>query len=124
MTETEWDRVKGWIQQALDEGGNTFSLGDIRQLVEAEQMALVPFPQFVVMLSIINYPQLKALRVVGVGGELNGSMPDFHRYMMALPELAKQLGCKRLEATGRPGWVRAMKEIGMTSHAFMFKDLT
>jgi hypothetical protein len=123
VIESEWDRVKGWVQQALDEGGNTYSLGDIRAAVESDQMALVAFPHFAVLLAIIVYPQLKALRVVGVGGDLNKALPDYTRYAMTLPELAKQLGCKRLEAMGRPGWVRAMKDIEMTSHAFMFKEV-
>ena len=105
----------------LDEGGNTHSPDDIRAEIEADKIEMVLFPHFAALLSIVEYPQKKALRVVGIGGDVNKSLTDFHSYMMGLPELAKQLGCDRLEATGRAGWVRAIKEIGMTTHAFMWK---
>jgi hypothetical protein len=123
VSDAEWGRILPWITALLDESGNTQTPDDIKREIDADRIELVLFPHFAVLLSIVEYPQKRALRVVGMGGDLGKCMGDFQAYMMGLPELAKQLGCNRLEATGRLGWVRAIKEIGMTSHAFMWKDI-
>ena len=123
VSDAEWGRILPWVTALLDESGNTQTPDDIKRDIDADKIELVLFPHFAVLLSVVEYPQKRALRVVGMGGDLGECMRDFQAYMMGLPELAKQLGCNRLEATGRLGWVRAIKEIGMTSHAFMFKDI-
>lgn len=119
----EFDRVAPWIELVLKEGGNTHSLADIRRAVDENKIQLMTAPHAAIMLEIIVYPNLKALRVIGAGGESNEALEEVKRFAHALPEIAKALGCSRFEWGGRPGWVRVLKELGMTSQTIMFKDV-
>lgn len=119
----DFERVAPWIEKVLAEGGNTHSLADIKRGIDENTIQLMTAPHAAIMLEIIVYPNLKALRVIGAGGECNEALQEVKRFALALPEIAKALGCSRFEWGGRPGWTRILKDMGMTSQITMFRNV-
>ena len=119
----EFDRVAPWIASALQEAGGTHSIEDIRQAVAAQNMLLMTSKNAAILIEIVKYPQKKALRIFGVGGSGNEALEELKVFARGVPQMAADLGCTRFEGCGRPGWSRALRELGMTPHVFMFKDI-
>jgi len=124
MAASEFDRVSPWLQKALEEDGGAFSLDDIRAAVESRRAKLLTAPHAAVLLEVIQYPRFSALRVVGAGGETGEALEEVRQFAKAVPEIAKALGLHRYEWRGRPGWARVLKELGMTTQVFMFKEVS
>lgn len=120
---SEFDRVAPWIEDAIAEDGGAYSLSDIRTAVDAKQMQLMTAPHAAILLEIITYPQFSALRILGCGGKCNGALEEVRQFARAVPDITKALGLHRFEFRGRPGWARVLKELGMTTHVFMFKEV-
>jgi hypothetical protein len=119
-----WDRCAPWIQAALDEGGNTHTLDDVRKAIAEDRLVLRVFPHTAFLLEVIHYPQFSALRIVGCGGECNAALEEARAFILVeVPKITKAAGLRRYEARGRPGWARVLKEIGMRKQAFMFKEI-
>lgn len=121
---TEFDRVAPWIQAAIDEGGGTHTLEDIRKAIDADQLVLRTNKHTAFLLDVVQYPNFKALRVMGCGGECNKAMEEAREFAThVVPVLAKAAGVHRYQWIGRKGWERALKGLGMTCHVFMFKEV-
>jgi hypothetical protein len=117
-------KTASWLQAAIDEGGGTHTLEDIRQAIEDGRMVLRTFPHCAFLLEIVTYPKFKALRVTGAGGECNAALSEVLDFSINdIPALTKAAGLHRYEFRGREGWKRVLKPLGMTCHVFMFKDI-
>jgi hypothetical protein len=120
----EFDRVSSWLQAAIDEGGNTHSLDDIRQAIAEDRMVLRTTPHAAFLLDIVHYPKFKALRVIGAGGESHAALEELKDMAInVVPALAKAAGVHRYQWQGRPGWARILKQLGMTCQVSMYKEI-
>lgn len=119
----DFERCRPWIEAALEEGGGTHSIDDIRDAVASHKMTLMAGQHSALLLELISYPQFKALRVFGVGGDKHKALDELQQFALQIPGIAKELGCHRYEGGGRSGWLRRLKIAGMKSHVFMFKDI-
>ncbi len=76
-------------------------------------------------IEILNHPiSGQHLNVVALGTEY-GAYGYREHILSALEALAKQLGCTRLIASGRVGWIKLAKERGYETREFvvLWKDL-
>lgn len=120
----EFDRVSPWLQKAIDEGGNTHTLEDIRKDIAESRMVLRTTPHAAFLLDVVHYPNFMALRVIGAGGECNAALAELKDMAInTVPALAKAAGVHRYQWMGRPGWARVLKELGMNCQTFMFKEV-
>ena len=118
------DRVASWLQAAIDEGGGTHTLDDIRQAIAEDKMVLRVFQHCAFLLEIVTYPKFRALRVTGAGGDCNEALAEVLDFSInTVPALTKAAGLQRYEFMGREGWKRVLKPLGMTCHVYMFKEI-
>ena len=75
-------------------------------------MAFTAEPQFLgaAVTQLVEYPQFSAMRIVLLGGkrfdEWKAKLDD------QISDTARKLGCKRMEAFGRAGFVRSLQGLG------------
>jgi hypothetical protein len=106
ITEKQWERVKGYLQPALDRGGNTHTTDDIRAGVISGLYQLWVGDKSAAVTEVISYPKSKGCRIFLAGGDMNELLemqPDLDRW-------AKSIGCRFIEIAGRPGWERIHKD--------------
>jgi len=73
----------------------------------------------VMVTQIIPYPKKKVLRVIAIAGE---DMDRWFHFLPAIEEWAMELGCTSLEAWGRKGWLKVLKDWKCSYH-ILTKDL-
>jgi hypothetical protein len=65
--------------------------------------------QGVVVTEVIEFPNITSLRVVTLSGE---GFQEWKRELdQRLEQFARVVGAKRIEAVGRPGWTRALRDL-------------
>lgn len=95
------------LQEALDHGGNTHSIDDVLTMIHDRRAELWCGAGSAVVTELVDYPQLKALRVWLVAGDIN----EIRSMEPKVTEFARQHGAKRLEiGGGRPGWERVLRD--------------
>lgn len=99
------------LQRALDHGGNTHTIEDVRLAVEREQMQLWNAKDAILISELLVYPQYKALHVFLAAGSLD-TLLDMRP---SVEEFARRLGCRVVSINGRKGWARALREYGYGS---------
>jgi len=122
-----WDDIKDEIQRALDHAQGEEELQDVKnKLEEGVYGLLVIFIEDnlkgVVTVQFMNYPQIRALRVVTISGH------DYFKWQVPLHEYlekwAKEQGMQRIEAMVRKGQIRALAPLGYKpAYTFMTKDI-
>ncbi len=111
----EWDRCSAWLDAALERGGRTHALPDVRELVlgRPETFWFWPASQSAAVTEIIRYPRLSVMRMWLAGGDLD-QIKD------AIPKVEAHgvlQGCTRFEIIGRIGWARALRGHGYDHRA-------
>jgi hypothetical protein len=111
--------VKGLVEPALEHCYGELTFNDLIDIVvedraqlwlvfETEHQGLVA----ACTTQVVKYPQLKALRVITLGGT------NMHLWARdlddALIQFAKDHGCTRMEAFGRKGLARRLEELAFT----------
>ena len=119
-----WPIVADTIGRALDEELTT---EDVYEKLKMKTMALitVSLRGEIVAACVceqVNYPRIRALRVVALGGhrmkEWLSELSDF------LDDWARDSDCDRIEQMGRKGWKRKLTEYDYKPrYVFMTKDL-
>lgn len=99
-----WERCSEYIQKALDHGGNTHGLDDVKSAVLDGRATFWPGRSCALITEVITYPRLRALNIWLAGGDLG----ELLTYAGAIRNFATQLGCDRLQITGRAGWQRVL----------------
>ncbi|WP_421782607.1 hypothetical protein [Kiloniella litopenaei] len=105
ITEKQWERVKGYLQPALDRGGNTHTTDDIRAGVISGLYQLWVGDKSAAVSRIESFPAYKICRVFLAGGDL-GELKKIER---EITSFAKHHDCRALQIIGRPGWERALE---------------
>jgi hypothetical protein len=104
----EMTRVRPVLEPALDYGGNTHDYIDIVNGVVTGQFHLWPTANSALITEFHNYPNKKFLHIFLAGGDLE-EIKGNHDIVV---EFAKTMGCNGLTLTGRPGWIKALADLG------------
>ena len=101
-------RVRPFIQPALDHGGNTHDYVHIVDGIIAGRLHLWPSENSAMITEFHDFPNKRYLHVFLAGGDLDeikAMNPD-------LEDFAKKCGCVGISLNGRPGWVKALTDLG------------
>lgn len=121
--EAEWARCSPWLEAALQAGGRTHDLADVFDLIRrpGDTYWFWPGERSAAVTEIIRHPRFKELRFWLAGGDLDeirSAIPDVEAFAIVA-------GCSRFSILGRPGWGRALKDLGYTEAAsFVWKELS
>ena len=118
-----WSVAEPYITDALKYGIGEYKPEDIKELCKQQQMQLWLFGDnkeikgcFVTQ--ILNYPQLKVLLVLLLGGK------NFKEYKGEVDETLLRFGkehdCKYVEFFGRKGWGNYLKDLEYKEQVRMF----
>lgn len=116
---SEFDRCAAWIDAALDYGGGTHGIEDVRVAVAEGRMQLWPGERCALVTELVQYPRLKAVRIFAGGGD----MGEMLQVSEAVMRWAAEEGCQRVEGFGRAGWMRALRSMGAEVRVFMWRNL-
>jgi hypothetical protein len=105
---SEWERCKGWIADALPYADHSHTLDDIEAMLIQGRLWLYAGHRSAMVLEVVENPQWKALHVFLGGGDLE----EIKAMLPRLDKVARELGCKKVGMTGRPGWARALQGLG------------
>jgi hypothetical protein len=114
-TSEQWFKIRHDVKRALDNSANTCWPEDVRAMLADGAWSLVLLEDSgkyrgCMVLSVAQYLRKRALQVVVLGGrrieEVRSEVQDW------LESSANRLNCSMIEATGRIGWLRALKRHG------------
>jgi len=121
--EQAWEYVEDYIADSLKHGVGEYTTDDIKQLCQSKQMQLwIKWDDEEVkgafVTQILNYPQMKILLVLLLGGN------DFIKWRDEVDEVLQRFGkehnCKFVEFFGRKGWGNYLKDINYKEQVRMF----
>jgi hypothetical protein len=109
-----WDDVKDALQEAFKGDCGRISIQDVKDALEAQEMQLWGLHdgvlRAVMVTEIINYPQLRAVRVIAVSGT------EMEMWLDTLIDTVSQWGAEQgahvVEFVGREGWKRVLSNKG------------
>jgi hypothetical protein len=104
----EMNRVRPFLEPALSYGGNTHNYIDIVNGVLGGRFHLWPTPNSALITDFHIYPNSKYLHIFLAGGDLE-EIKSSHDVVVGF---AKSMGCNGLTLTGRPGWIKALADLG------------
>lgn len=110
-----WSVVGQWVAEALTRGHSMLEHGQILERIERQEAQLwlvfadrAPCAAFVTQIE--EYPAGSSLSVVTLGGKgLDAWIPGVED---TITEFARFKGCKRVQLSGRRGWVRQLAGFG------------
>lgn len=109
-----WPDVKGAVQDALDGNGGRICSDELLKLIKENKAQLWGLHdgvlRAVMVTEIINYPQLKAIRIIAVGGR------DMDMWLDTLIDTIGRWGAGQgahvMEFVGRRGWEKKLTSKG------------
>jgi len=114
--------LKHWqdkIQIALDKCGNAHSFDDVVRLVIEKKVGLFLYPDCVVIMEVIEYPQYSVFHCFIGAGDLTALLGKIE----AMHDIARNMGCKYLSFAGRRGWTKAMPDGWTPICTTMYKEV-
>lgn len=124
--EKAWPLFKKLIDDACLRSNGKFIGDDIKKSLISRDMQLWGVSDgkkilAAVVSEIVNYPRLKACRVLIGTGE---NYENWARYIQIVETWGKSQGCTLIELITRPGWKKPMKEFGFKeTHVHLEKGL-
>lgn len=106
--DSELERCRKWIEDALDRGGNTHDFEDIAESVKSGFMQLWPADDACAVTEILTFPRKKVLHIFLAAGNMD-TIVDMHE---SAAHFARLNGCSDMTIAGRKGWVRVLKDKG------------
>lgn len=112
-----WDQVKDFIEVAVKQTDGRYEIDDAYMLVkEMGYLLWVALGENemkgAVITCFLTYPRKKALHIMFLGGAEGRSWKE--AMLKMLQRFARDQGCGVIEASGREGWSRVLKEDGFT----------
>lgn len=108
MTLPGSDKIKGWLEAALEYSGGTHTYEDVINGVVAGRMQLWPAERGCAVTEIVIYPRKRVLHVFLAGGEMDQILDMINSAV----EWGKGQGCTGMTVAGRPGWARVLGKYG------------
>jgi hypothetical protein len=120
-----WDHISEYIQHVVDHSRGEATLEDYYEHISTGDMQLwVAVSKNEVLACMVTqiapYPSKRVLRIIALGGV------EMERWIEFLPDIehwAMNMGCTSLEAWGRKGWLKILRDWECTYH-ILTKDLT
>jgi hypothetical protein len=109
MTKTVFDYADV-LQPALEDGGNTHTLGDIHRAIERGDMQLWEGVTSAMVTQIEETPRQRILHIALAGGTLE----ELEAMLPAVEAYGKHHFCTMLSLNGRRGWSRIPQMRGHT----------
>lgn len=109
----EWARCRDWVQDAIEAGGNLYSLDEVAIACCMGKMQFWPGNTCAVVTEIAEYPREKHLCVVFAGGDLK----EIISMIPMFEDWGRAWGANKLVEVGRPGWEKALATDGWKKHA-------
>lgn len=106
--ETEFERCRAWIEDALEYSGGLYSLEDVRQGIAEGKQVLWPGRHSVCIAEINRYPQAIAVNILLGGGDLT-ELLEMAPHVL---DWGRANGATVATIYGRPGWSKVFKSIG------------
>lgn len=104
----EFDRCKGWLEDALLYASGTHDIEDVWQGIEEGRFLFWPGKNSAVVTEIYVYPKKKVFHIFLAGGDLEELLEMWD----SIEIYAKVVGCSSLSVSGRKGWVRVLESRG------------
>ena len=105
----EFARCSQWLQAALDHNiETTHSLNDICKGIFEGRYQFWPEDDAAMVTEIIEFPKARHLHGFLAGGNLETIQATIPK----IEEFAKASGCTAATIMGRPGWTKALKDMG------------
>lgn len=101
-------RVRPFLEPALKYGNGTHDFVHIVQGVINGSLILWPTENSAIVTEFHNFPNKRMLHIFLAGGDLS-EIKQLHDDVV---KFAKEMGCAGLSLTGRPGWVKALSDLG------------
>lgn len=101
-------RVRPFLEPALKYGNGTHDFVHIVQGVIKGDLILWPTENSAIVTEFHNFPNKRMLHIFLAGGDLS-EIKHLHDDVV---KFAKEMGCAGLSLTGRPGWVKALSDLG------------
>ena len=101
-------RVRPFLEPALAYGGNTHDYVHIVQGVIKGDLLLWPTENSAIVTEFHSFPNKRLLHIFLAGGDLS-EIKQLHDEVV---RFAKEVGCAGLSLTGRPGWIKALSDLG------------
>jgi hypothetical protein len=128
LTDTVWKDIEPFLQDAIDESAGELELGTLKRRIEDKScIALCAIDEDVLLaigiLEKATYPSGKTvLGIVALGGT---KMEDWVEAVdEALMVIGEQQECDEIRIVGRPGWSKALKNLGWEStHVIVSKKV-
>ncbi len=118
---TELERVRPWLEAALEYSGGTHGWQDVVDGLVSGHMQLWPGEDFAFITEIVRHPKRKVCHMFLGGGNLDSIM-EMHPHVEAW---AMAQGCDALTIAGRLGWKRPLQSQGWKPlHYVMEKELS
>lgn len=106
---SEWERCKAWIEAALEYGGGTHDIEDVRAMCEVGDARFWPGRNCAAVTEIYDYPKAKVLHLWLNGGDMDELI---HELRPRAEAWGIEMGCTKATTAGRPGWDRVMGPLG------------
>jgi len=105
--DSEWERCKPWLQEALNAAGNEYALADVHAMLDAGQATFWPGDGSAIVTRIEDHPGCRDLVFWLAGGDLDELTTKMRPF---IEQWGAKLGCNRSLVIGRPGWERALPD--------------
>jgi hypothetical protein len=110
--EVVWPHVEDHIERSANRAEGELLPGDyLRFLIDGQMHLWVAIENNSVIAAMVTqvivYPRKRSLRIIAVGGE---GMERWQKFFPMLESFASSLNCTCLEAWGRKGWKKILKD--------------
>jgi hypothetical protein len=109
-----WDYVKESLESAFKLDGGRISIDDVKRLIDNKQMQLWGLHDGILraamVTEIINYPQMRVVRIVAVGGKDMDLWLD--ELINTIDAWGRENGAQAMEFVGRAGWEKVLSKKG------------
>lgn len=109
--ESEWQRVKPWIETALEYADGTHTIEDIADGIRSDRFQLWCGDNAAIVTEILEFPRLKAVNFFLIAGDLKELVEEMEPEVV---KWAKSFGCQRVIGVGRKGFERVFRSKGYT----------
>ena len=118
----QWDRCAPWLIPALEHGGNTHGIDDVKAMVERREARFWVGRECAAVTEVYEYPRAKVFHIWLCGGDLKELTTEL---LPIVENWAIEQGCQQGSIIGRNGWRKIMPEYGYEPVASLYwKDLT
>jgi hypothetical protein len=104
------------LEKALAQGGDMYTLADIRGFIEAGHMQSFAKNDTWVVTQIVDFPQKRVLEIFLVTGDLDDAEALYDEVL----QFGRERGCQIVRCYGRYGWTRKAREHGWTNGQRIF----